>query len=391
MKYQGLYQMYNLDFDNYDSTYYYVDDKVLNNTNIHDTSLEKVKFSTFREIVAIFGLYIDTAMTRSEYLSKLNKLNYLLYENKYNLPFVKIFIENVIIDIINIENNIRYATYLIEIAFDISHNNLIQIFYKNKDKFIIFNRDNHFNLNFINFIYKFNSNIQIDEFITNLESDINLNHFLYEILIYNYKISLVDLFVKYYIDGFKIFFDLEFENFIKYLLDIKCKTTECINLRFDLIKYFIENNICNILSRDYESNNFLICLIQYCNNLELIYKIINFIKNKKIFNRLLRKRDYDGNTCLYYIISFHYGDITLLSYLTNDIYRNINNYGQNCLYYNISNLNLESYTYFINKIIQLRLTNITNDEIDNIIAYQKLQYYIEDTNQYIVFLNSLKK
>jgi len=338
------------------------------------------------EILNIFGLFISTAATKDEYKSKLEHLNYFLYNNNYDLPDVKKFI----LDKISWEN-IDEASEIIYNAFILEHSELIKQFYKNKR--IFQEKKYYFNSAFINLK-------QYETFIKKLETDYK---FISDVIITNKNIAIEVLQINYIKNNFKDYFNSHFN-------DIFYKLTDYNNPNLELIKYLIENNISNIIFREFTIETNKVNVFYYLawsfvdrNPLILTNFFDYLLKNwNSMYGSLLNSINTDGNSILYEILCIK--DTNNFINIINIFYKihitKISVFNMNFLYYDISNLTHESLVRLKTIIDSLNIfTPRTKTELINKIIikqetykryYNKNDPEIAIINDFITFLNIKK-
>jgi len=362
------------------------------------------------ELTNIFGLFISTATTKDDYRSQLEHLNYFLYNNNYDLPDLKNFIlEKFSCD------NMDYASEYIYNSFILDDKNLIRKLYdietNYKDRFKEIDPLTkkpyyyYFSTAFINltqynkFIKEFaiyNNFEFISDVITSNKQSFNTSYVCIEVLKKNY--------IK---NDFKIYFDLSFNDTFDKLIDLD-------NTNLELIKYLIENNISNILEKDFIIHDNTVKLLYYLTwsyrdiNPVLLGKIFDYLSQnwKEDYKTLFDSKDSYGDSILYEILRIKdtYNFKKILNILYNlqkdgkiNVFNNENKNNQNFLFYNIYNLSLESFNEF-KRIIDLifkknvlkKLINKKDKENYNVIETQQ-DYKINKNRSEIAIIDNFIK
>jgi hypothetical protein len=386
-----------------------------------------LKILSCQKVENMIGLFVDTAVDRDEYKNKLKILIYSLYLNNYNIPEIKLYMENefklYMENIENIKNNMSLVIEIINNAFIIEHDNIIKIFYENKELFI------KYDVNYFDFLNAFRNIKQFTtflyKFIDYSNEDVK-NKFIEDTIIITKVITndnkylALEIFKKFYLidSNFKIYFDKEFNDFLFSYIEnenntIDNTTSNLVKLEF--IKYIFINNILDIKTRKFKYDTgtnvyFLYFLLISLNenNEKLITDFIIYLKInwKPEYKIYFEDIDFDGDSILYNIFqikSEEYFNITISNLFEMqqnkkiDIFNKKNTKGKNFLCYDIKNLSLKSLNLLMDKITRFYSTiRNKNNEINiGIICQEKyLTNNLNNTHRtrittFIKYLNKL--
>ena len=254
------------------------------------------------KINSMIGLYIDSASTQEEYISKLNLYN-LLYTHNYDLDFVKEYIVNHF-TFVNLDPY-TFKNLMID-ALILSHDEIINKAYENEGKQLLKIIDDKTNQPYYFDLIKYFSNIKdYSTFIFKYNEDEFINEFIIDVICYNETIGLKAL-------KKPSFYNYLNTNFL-YVIE-KLIVTNNAHILF----YIIKNNMCNCWTTKYnisdndEQNNvsLIFYLGYYYNpaiNTEITFaNLIEYMANEwnPEYAQLFNSVDKNNHTLLYYIFMY---------------------------------------------------------------------------------------